>query len=204
MSVMSWSAAEIEQMPRESRRTLINRISGAKLAWLLGSFSPLHGPNLAVFSQVVHIGANPPLLGVFFRPEAGNQRHSYHNILETGLFSLNALHENHAENIHRCSANFPVGVSEFDASGLTLETHDQSPLPFVGEALWQLAMEPVEWSLIQSNKVQLLVAKILEIRLINAPLDDNLMPLPNELAHVCGTDLYTSARAFKRLPHAKP
>jgi len=50
------------------RINLMNSCSGFKSANLIGTKSNDGIPNVAVFSSVTHLGSNPPLLGIVFRP----------------------------------------------------------------------------------------------------------------------------------------
>ena len=48
--------------------------------------------NLAIFSQIFHIGANPPLVGILVRPDSVD-RHTLRNIRETSWFTINHIQE---------------------------------------------------------------------------------------------------------------
>ena len=59
---------EINDLERFYRANLINSITGYKQANLIGTYSPGGIANLALFTSAVHIGANPPLIGLVQRP----------------------------------------------------------------------------------------------------------------------------------------
>ena len=61
---------------------LINSCSGYKPANLIATVSNKGIENVAIFSSIVHIGSNPPLLGFIVRPSGEVPRNTYKNILE--------------------------------------------------------------------------------------------------------------------------
>ena len=58
-----WSAQELEALPTRFRGNLINGIAGFKPALLVGTADAQGQTNLALFSSVFHIGANPTSTG---------------------------------------------------------------------------------------------------------------------------------------------
>lgn len=48
----------------------------------MGTVNKIGHTNLAIFNSVIHIGANPPLMGFISRPNSG-ERHTLENIQET-------------------------------------------------------------------------------------------------------------------------
>ncbi|WP_223787246.1 flavin reductase [Marinicella meishanensis] len=83
------NADQIQQMDRIKRLNFINAITGIKPANLIGSNSPKHGSNLAIFSSVVHLGSNPALLGFITRPTGEVPRNTLENIEATGYYTIN-------------------------------------------------------------------------------------------------------------------
>ena len=74
-------AAALEALPSRYRANLINGITGYKPALLVGTASAEGASNLAVFSNVFHVGASPPVLGLIVRPRPeGTERHTLDNI----------------------------------------------------------------------------------------------------------------------------
>ena len=53
---------ELMAMEQRKRAHLINSVGGFKSVCLIGTVDILGNTNLAIFSSIVHIGANPPLL----------------------------------------------------------------------------------------------------------------------------------------------
>ena len=62
---MFFDEHQIEKLEKIYRVNLMNSCSGYKSANLIGTISNNGQYNLAVFSSIVHLGSNPPLLGFF-------------------------------------------------------------------------------------------------------------------------------------------
>jgi flavin reductase (DIM6/NTAB) family NADH-FMN oxidoreductase RutF len=50
-----------------------NTLSGVRSSVLIGTSSETGTHNLAIFNSLVHLGANPPLLGFILRPTNGGR-----------------------------------------------------------------------------------------------------------------------------------
>ena len=83
---MRFNEEEIENLEKIYRINLINSCSGYKAANLIGTVSE-NNNNLAIFSSLVHLGSNPPLLGFFLRPTEIVPRHTYLNIKENQYYT---------------------------------------------------------------------------------------------------------------------
>jgi flavin reductase (DIM6/NTAB) family NADH-FMN oxidoreductase RutF len=204
MRYKDFSADDITALDRTYRTNLINQISGVRTAFLAGTVNGSGQTNLALFNTLLHVGANPPLLGLVFRPLTA-PRHTYDNIRETGVFTLNLVHQDLIEPAHVCSAKFPREVSEFDAAELTPEYRFDFPAPFVGESRLQLAMSWEEEHEIQSNQTIFMVARIRHIRLLEAALtaDGHLDTQVTQPAGVSGLDTYFGVEFIRQLEYAR-
>ena len=58
----------IDRLEKQQRVHLINSLGGFKSVSLVGTVDNLSNENLAIFSSIFHIGANPPLIALVFRP----------------------------------------------------------------------------------------------------------------------------------------
>ena len=81
---MHLSRADIDDLDSRRRANLINSVTGIKPANLIGTKSDARIENLAIFSSVLHLGSNPPLIGMITRPVGEVPRHTYQNIKERG------------------------------------------------------------------------------------------------------------------------
>ena len=59
---MFFEEADIFNLDKVKRLKLINSITGVKPANLIGTRSSDGITNLAIFSSIVHLGSNPPLI----------------------------------------------------------------------------------------------------------------------------------------------
>lgn len=206
--MISLSLSDIQNMPRIPRLTLINTISGFKSGNLVGSADASGLPNLAIFSSAVHIGSEPPLIGIVTRPvvpDGKTSRHTYENIRKTGFFTLNHVHEGMIEQAHQSSASYPDGVSEFEAVGLTPEYRALGRTPYVLESRIKMGLEYVEEYLIQANQTILIIGKVLELMLPDDCIDEqgNLDLNRAGTVAVSGLDTYHQTTPLRRLPYAR-
>ncbi len=206
--MQTFSLSDIQNMARIPRLTLINTITGFKSGNLIGTANTDGVTNLALFSSAIHIGSDPPLIGLVTRPvvaDGKTSRHTYENIKKTGIFTLNHVHEGIVEQAHQTSASYPDGVSEFDAVGLTPQYLGQNNAPFVLESRIKMALEYVEEYHIKANQTILIIGKVIELYLPDDCLDDkgNLDLDRAQTVAVSGLDTYHTTEMVKRLPYAR-
>lgn len=207
MSVIRFSPGDHtwNQLPERWRALLINSASGFKPLVLLATRNSNLCDNLAVFSQLIHLGANPPLLGVLFRPDSV-PRHTLENLQTLGMATVNAVRYEDRRAAHQTSARYAADVSEFDAVGLKREYRPEWPLPFVHES-------PVQWAVrlqslvpVAANGTQLAVLEVVHLFVADGGLqEDGYVDLASlDVATVNGLDAYHRADSRDRLPYAKP
>lgn len=199
------SKVDIENTTRVRRLNIINGISGIKSANLIGTYSRRTGSNLAIFSSVTHLGSDPALLGLIVRPTGDVPRNTYSNIRETGLFTINHVHESFIEKAHYTSANFDANVSEFEACGLTEEYLYDFSAPFVKESRLKIGLKFVEEVEVKSNHTKLIVGEIQEVIMPEDCLDDKGYVRLDRLFDVGigGLNSYYSLRRIATFPYAR-
>jgi flavin reductase (DIM6/NTAB) family NADH-FMN oxidoreductase RutF len=196
---------DLMNMEQRKRANLINSIGGFKSVCLIGTTNNENQNNLAIFNSIVHIGANPPLIGFFVRPDSV-ERHTLANILNTEYYTINHINETIYKQAHQTAARYEKEVSEFEATQLTAEFKDNFKAPFVQESFIQLGVQLKEKITIQSNQTILLIG---EIKLINYPSDcmenDGFINLEKAQTITCsGLDSYYKTTKIARLSYAKP
>lgn len=196
---------DIMQMEQRKRANLINSIGGFKSVCLIGTTNNENQTNLAIFNSIVHIGANPPLIGFFVRPDSV-ERHTLANILATEYYTINHINETIYKQAHQTAARYEKEISEFEATQLTAEFKDNFKAPFVQESFIQLGVQLKEKITIQNNQTILLIG---EIKLINYPSDcmenDGFINLEKAQTITCsGLDSYYKTTKIARLSYAKP
>ena len=205
MTTKVFSEESIAQLPDRVRANFINSLSGFKSANLLGTRSTDGINNLALISSVFHVGANPPLVGMIMRPHTVI-RDSLQNIKETGVYTINHVNPNITEQAHQCSARYDAVVDEFTQVGLHADMSSIVNAPFVSESRVKMALELEQISLIELNKTELLIGKIVEIVIGNDYLEpDGYLDIEKaESVAVSSLDSYHSTKRIDRYSYAKP
>jgi len=200
---MHLTKSDIEGLDRVKRLNMINSVTGIKPANLIGTTSaPPHNTNLAIFSSVVHLGSNPALVGFIIRPVGEVPRHTYENILATGVYTINAIPQNTVEAAHRTSAKYDRSVSEFEACGFTEEYLEGFAAPFVQESPLKLGMKYLETIPIPINGTALVIGAIEHLIVVDEAVDENgrinLETL--HLAGISGLNSYYSIEKIGEFP----
>ncbi len=188
------------------RARFFNTLSGIKTPFLVGTEDKNGYQNLAIFSSVFHLGANPPLMGMIFRPTTV-ERHTYENILENKYYSLNCVPYSLAKNAHLTSARFSKEESEFDACEFTAIKRGEFSCPHVFEAPISWTMKYIRFVEIPENGTLLLIGEVQEVYIEEKYLDDDGQVLyeKSDPLLCVGLDHYLNLEGNgKRLPYAKP
>ena len=196
---------EIDEMDYLYRMNLINSCSGFKSANLLGTKSNIGNTNVAIFSSVTHIGSNPPLLGFFMRPTTV-MRNTYENIKESGVYTINHIHEEIVHDAHHTSAKYDKSVSEFDKTNLEEDYKNGFYAPFVKNVPVQMAMKYLEEYNIKANNTILVVGQISELYIDDSILNsDGFIDLTKaKVSAINGMDAYTTPVLKSRLDYQRP
>ncbi|WP_297336976.1 flavin reductase family protein [Algoriphagus sp.] len=184
------------------RRNLINCLSGYKSLNLIGTQDSGGKTNLAPFSQVFHIGASPPLIGILFRPHTV-KRDTLENILETGFFTLNQVTPSFYKEAHWTSGRWEG--SEFEGTGLQPEYVEDFSAPFVKGSPVKLGCSLVETQTLKVNQTVLVIGSIDHIFVEEKGLrgDGSLDLTALETVTVSGLDEYYVGKKLARLSYAK-
>ena len=193
------------EMEQRERAQLINSVGGFKSVCLIGTSNETAQSNLAIFNSIVHIGANPPLIGFIMRPDSV-ERHTLANILSTGYYTINHINESIYKQAHQTSARYPREVSEFDATGLTPVYKNDYKAPYVAESRIQLGVEFKERINLTINNTILIVGEIKDLYFPSHCLqDDGYLDIEKAGTIACtGLDGYHTTHSLERLPYAKP
>lgn len=196
---------QLMDMEQRKRAQFINSISGFRSVALIGTTDTKEQTNLAIFSSIVHIGSNPPLLSFIMRPDSV-ERHTLTNILDTGFYTINHINADMYEKAHQTSARYPKSVSEFDAAQLTPVFKNDFVAPFVAESQIQIGMEFRERIEININQTSMIIG---EIKFVHYPtnclLEDGFIDIEKAgTITSTGLDSYHTTQVLKRLEYAKP
>lgn len=199
------TSEDILSMDKHNRTHLINSLGGFKSVALVGTCDVEGHTNLAIFSSIFHLGANPPLIGLIFRPTPP-ERNTYNNILETGFYTLNHIHEGIYKHAHQTSARYDKNLSEFDQTGLNPVYKNNFQAPFVEESHIQIGLVFREKIDIAINNTTLIIGEIVQIYIPeNGLLHDGFVDLEKANSLTCsGLDSYHKTIQLDRLSYAKP
>jgi flavin reductase (DIM6/NTAB) family NADH-FMN oxidoreductase RutF len=199
-TVVDWS-----KWDRFYRANFLNSLSGFKSVSLIGTISENGIPNLAIFSNIVHLGADPALIGFVNRPLAAAPD-TIRNIQQTGYYTINHIHEAIYQQAHQTSAKYPADTDEFLAVGLTAQYRAGIQAPFVKESRVQYCLSLKEIIPIQWNNTFFVIGAVEQVF-----VDDSFIAADGfiELHKAgsltsCGLDAYYSAQPLERLAYAKP
>lgn len=204
--VKSYSSEDIQNMDHRKRALFINSLSGFKSANLIGTRTEKNVDNLAIFSSVFHLGANPPLLGMISRPDSVH-RGTLANIEKVGFYTINHVNKNNYIKAHQTSARYTDSVSEFDACSINKEQNKDFPhAPFVRDSFVKIGMKMVKTVKIELNDTVLIIGEIKYISIDEDIVSPSGYLDIEKLGSVCvsGLDSYHTTKRLSRLSYAKP
>jgi flavin reductase (DIM6/NTAB) family NADH-FMN oxidoreductase RutF len=202
---MFFTQENIKSLEQRYRATFINSLAGFKQAVLVGTVSTNGISNLAIFNSLIHIGANPAMYGLLFRPDTV-KRDTLTNILETQAYTLNYISTADFEKAHQTSAKYEASVSEFAAVGFTQQYAENCKAPFVQEAVVKIGMQLEEKIDIKINGTILIIGSLQRIEMAENLLQpDGFIALEKAGVLACtGLDAYYSTQLLGRLSYARP
>jgi flavin reductase (DIM6/NTAB) family NADH-FMN oxidoreductase RutF len=153
------SREEISKMEKIERLNLINSCTGYKSANLIATKSLDGKSNVGIFSSVTHLGSQPAIIGFIMRPTTV-PRDTYKNIRETGFFTVNHITVDMIADAHHTSANYDLGISEFDKTNLEEEYKNDIEIPFVKGSPVQLYCKYMNEYYIKENDTLHVIASI--------------------------------------------
>ena len=201
---MHFTQASINALDSRTRAHFINSLSGFKSANLIGTQDQQGNTNLAIVSSVVHLGANPPLVAMIMRPHTV-PRHTFENIKQTGVYTINQVNQSIFKQAHQTSARYDKHESEFEYTGLTTEYLSGFTAPFVKESRLKYSVKLAEHQHLAINGTELLIGEIIDVYVDdNAVAEDGFIDLQAlDTVAVTGLDSYHSTHKLARLPYAK-
>lgn len=154
---------------------------------------------------MVHLGSNPALLAFVVRPAGDVNRHTYENIRETGVYTINHVQHNWVKQAHDTSAKLERHESEFAACGFGEEFLDGFAAPFVKESMLKIGMQFREEIPITINNTTLIIGEVQHVLVPDEAVDEeghiNLEKL--NTAGVSGLNSYYSLEKLAQFPYAR-
>ncbi len=198
------TAAEIKEYDRFLRMHFCNCLTGFKSPLLVGTTSESGNENLAIFSNVFHIGADPSTIGMIARPTT-IPRDTVANISETKIYTLNHIPLADYEKGHLTSAKYPEEISEFEALNLKAEYIEGFGAPFYADAPLKIGLSLSSITPIKENDTILIIGKVelVEVEEKNLMVTGHLDFSGLRTVASTGLDTYYSTKFIDRLPYAK-
>lgn len=196
---------DISELNHIYKINMVNSLSGYKSANLIGTKSNEGKENVAVFSSVIHLGSNPPILGFIVRPTTV-PRDTYKNIKETGYYTINHIAESFIKNAHHTSAKYNSEISEFDMTELIATYLDDFKAPFISQSPIKIAMKYIEEYHIKANNVIMIVGEIQSVTIEEGLLqEDGFIDLSKgNIVAINGLDGYTIPSLKTRQGYQRP
>lgn len=196
---------QIMNMEKQERVHFANSLGGFKSVGLIGTQNKAGQTNLAIVDSIIHIGSNPPLFGMIFRPGVV-ERHTLENILETNFYTINHINESIFQQAHQTSARYDKEISEFQVTNLNREYKNGFFAPFVTKSHVQLALELKQKIELSINNTVLIIG---EVKAVYFPEDclqkDGFLDIEKAGSITCsGLDSYHKTTQIDRLSYAKP
>lgn len=200
-----YSIEEIKTWDRFYRANFINSLSGFKSATLIGTISKEANPNLAIFSNVVHIGADPAMIGFINRPKEAAP-HTITNIVATGIYTMNHIQASFIDKAHQTSAKYAAGESEFEKTGLDIMWKKNCKAPFVAESNIKYSMQLVEIIPLQYNGSFFIIGKVQDVFIDKTIIGDDGFLHIDKAGSITslGIDGYYETNFLARFRYAKP
>lgn len=200
-----YSIEELKTWDRFYRANFINSLSGFKSATLIGTISKEASPNLAIFSNVVHIGADPAMIGFINRPKEAAP-HTIANIAATGIYTMNHIQASFIDKAHQTSAKYAAGESEFEKAGLGIMWKENCKAPFVAESNIKYSMQLVEIIPIQYNDSFFIIGKVQDVFIDETIIGEDGFLHIDKAGSITslGIDGYYETNFLARFRYAKP
>ena len=201
---MIFDEREILNLETRYRANAINSLGGFKSVVLIGTKSEEGNNNLAIFSSLFHLGANPALCGIIIRPNQITQN-TLGNIINTQQFTVNHITAEFYKQAHQSSAKYEEGDSEFEKVNLTPQYIDEINVPFVKESKIKFACQCLQKIDIAMNGTTLIIGKIIKMIIPDKVIHtDGFIDIEAAGTITCsGLDSYHTTQKITRLSYAK-
>jgi flavin reductase (DIM6/NTAB) family NADH-FMN oxidoreductase RutF len=201
---MYFNKFDLETQDRFYRGNLINCLSGTKPAVLIGTANAEGMSNLALFSNIFHLGANPALLAFVQRP-VGTNGDTFRNIEATQEYTFNFVHEAIVTAAHGTSAKVPAELSEFAEYGFTENYLADFRAPFVEECPIQIGLRLVDVMPVPLNDTKIVIGSVEHIMLPDELIqeDGNLKIDAFSMMSILGLENYYKPQFVQHQGYAK-
>ena len=200
-----YNQEDLQNLEKLFRGNLINSCTGYKSANLIGTRSKNGVENVAIFNSVNHLGSNPPILSILFRPTTV-LRNTYDNIKNTGYFTVNHITKDIIAQAHHTSAKYDETISEFNKTKLEPTYINNFTAPYIKNAPVQIGCSYLNEYHIKENDTILVLGKI-EYLYLKEEIEeaDGWINLEKaETVAINGLDAYSFPKLLDRFSYARP
>jgi len=199
-----YSIDEMTTWERFYRANFINSLSGFKPISLVSTINSDGVANLALFSNIIHLGSDPALIGIVNRPREASP-HTLGNIESNGHYTINHVHRSFVEAAHQTSAKYARDINEYVEVGLTPEYKENFSVPYVKESSVQYGLELSEIIPIKANDTFLIIGKLKHVFLDESIVShDGFINIQRSGSMASlGMDAYYETIPVKRFKYAK-
>jgi flavin reductase (DIM6/NTAB) family NADH-FMN oxidoreductase RutF len=203
--IKHYSLENHQEMERFYRANFINSLTGFKSPVLIGTVNGKGEENLAIFNNLTHLGADPALIGFVNRPKEAAP-HTLSNIEATEIYTINHVQMSFVHQAHQTSAKYPLGVSEFEQTGLSSEKRGSCLAPFVKESPVKFSLELKEIIPIRFNNTFFVIGSVRDIYLDPSIVEeDGCLDLQTiDIISSLGINKYHEIGKGIKIPYAKP
>ncbi len=199
---MDWAASALGE--RDLYKLLVNTVIPRPIA-LVTTVDAQGRANAAPFSFFNVFSHAPPLvvLGVEGGGDERPLKDTMRNIRETGSFVVNLVDSSMAQAMQVCAIDFPAGVDEIEAAGLTRAPSASVPAP-------RIAQSPVQFECLETVSLQLgvrrrnlVVGHILHLHIRDGAVDERMHVDVDKLdliGRLHGADWYVTLRDRIQIP----
>ena len=193
---------DFNSLDKYFRINLINSITGLKPANLVCSQSNTGIDNVAIFSSVVHIGSNPPLIGFTIRPQKRRKTDTYSNLKENPFLTINSIQTNFIDKAHLTSGKFNKDESEFEKIGINKIFLENFDIPFVEESAIKIGLKKIKEIKLPNDCILIICSVKIIIVDDNILLNDGNIDFENgDIASISGLQSYYSSKKMKTLSY---
>ena len=195
---------DLENMSRIKRLNIINSITGIKPGNLIGTRSQDGRTNLAIMSSAIHLGSDPALIGLIFRPQDENPRDTYLNIKNTKYYTLNHIPHHLTDKAHFTSAKFDNKVSEFERCGIQSVELSDFHAPYVNDSPIQVGLRYVQEIPLEINRTILMIGEVIDIHIKSDTINDEgqIDLEKSQSTGISGLDHYYQLQKIANYPYA--
>lgn len=198
------NSTNIETYSHRFKVQLINSLSGFKSANLIATTNTQGQTNLAMFSSVVHLGADPALVGFIIRHHT-TARHTLENIQQMRTYTINQVSGRFWQQAHQTSARYLQHECEFERTGLTVRYLQGISAPFVEESRLKYALSLNSIIPIPANNTHMVIGNITNIFCESVAIrEDGYIDIEMlDTVAISGLDSYHVSTRLSRLSYAK-